>query len=260
MLNNKINIIGMCHLLEMPGDPNFNSNIGLEKTINRAKKDIEILQQNGISQILLSNEFSYPYTNRLDAVTVLSMAHIIGVLKSELSVPFGVDCMYDSYATIDLANATNADFYRITLPNSTSSDYLLRTTDIGNIIRYSKNYKYSTNAKILLNIAEPLTYAINNKNYDLLLDNIVTQINPYAICISADNYFYLQKEFIIQSIQKKFNKTLFYCDGGCDENNILSVISHLDGVIIGKALKEEKILNNPVDENNVHKIINRILE
>lgn len=213
MLNSKINIIGMCHLLKMPGDPNFNSNKGLEETINRARKDIKNLQQNGVSKILFSNEFSYPYTNRLDAVTVLSMAYIVGALKNELSVPFGVDCMYDSYSTIDLANATNADFYRITLPYSTPSDYSLGTTNIGHIIRYSRNYKYSSNARILLNISEPLTHAINNRNYDLLLENIVVQINPYAICISADNYISIQRECAIQNIKKSLTKHYFIVMG-----------------------------------------------
>ena len=169
----------MCHLLELPGDPNFKNNI--QNTLERAKKDLITLQDNDITKVLFSNEFSYPYTSTVEPVTAMSMAYIIGELKKELSIPFGVDCMYDPFSTIDLAIATEADFYRITLAKSTVDDYALGMTNIGKIIRYANNFKMNLTPKILLNISVPFNIEMYNNNNLNLLSAIITQVDPLSL-------------------------------------------------------------------------------
>lgn len=224
------NIIGMCHLMALPGDPNYQNNI--DKTIDRAKKEIEILQRYGITKILFSNEFSYPYTNNASKVSTLSMAYIIGVLKNEISVPFGVDCMYDPYSTINIATSVNSDFYRITLSNLNVDDLVLGKAEINKIVRYADSLKNISNPDLLLNISIPFKKIVNKENTSMLISSIITQINPFAICLSSD----IDLNFLIHSLSN--DKPLIICDGGCTEKNIIDISKCVNGVIIGTALKK----------------------
>lgn len=256
MKKKKIEIIGMCHLLELPGDPNFKNNI--QNTLERAKKDLDTLQSNGIDMILFSNEFSYPYSNIVEPVTAMSMAHIIGELKNEVSVPFGVDCMYDPFFTIDLAVATEAKFCRITLSKSTIDDYSLGETNIGKIIRHANNFKMHLNPKIFLNVSVPLNNETFNNNILNFLSTIVTQVSPYSVCLSSNSLIQLINDKSITEIKNVLKNTLLYCDGGCNVQNLNLISNNVNGVIIGKSLKEEETLNKPVSPNQIQKILRAI--
>lgn len=249
----KLDIIGMCHLLELPGDPNFKNNI--QNTLERAKKDLSTLQSNGITRVLFSNEFSYPYTNTVEPVTAMSMAYIIGELKKELSVPFGVDCMYDPFLTIDLAIATEAEFYRITIAQSTIDDYSLGKTNIGKIIRHANSFKTRLTPKILLNASVPFNTEMCNNNALNFLSTIITQVNPYSVCLSSDLLIPFINDKSMQEIKAVLKKTLLYCDGGCNAQNLNLISNNVSGIIIGKSLKEGEILNKPVSANQIQKIL-----
>lgn len=243
---NNFNIIGMCHLMALPGDPNYQNN--MDKTIERAKKEIQILQRYGITKILFSNEFSYPYTNNVSAVSTLSMAYIIGVLKKELSVPFGVDCMYDPYSTINIATSVNSDFYRITLSKLSVDDLILGKTEINKIVRYADSLKTISKPDLFLNISIPFKNIVSKKDRFVLINSIITQINPFAICFSSDDDYYSLFDGLSY-------EPLIICDGGCNEKNIVNISKCADGVIIGTSLKKNGLLKNQIDEKRVKNIL-----
>ena len=86
-------IIGMLHLDALPGDPRYTSSDSLDIIVEHARMDLKSLIDGGIDAILISNEFSFPYQRKMDYVTVACMARIIGELKKDITVPFGVDAI-----------------------------------------------------------------------------------------------------------------------------------------------------------------------
>lgn len=246
----KKNIIGMCHLLPLPGEPNYNYKTGTDEIYKRAAKEIEILQQCGISAILISNEFGYPYIDQVDSITQSAMSFIVGRLKEKIKVPFGIDCMYDSSATINIALATEADFIRLTLGKSDETDYVLGKTNIGLLIRKLNNYKVQDLPRIFLDISTPLNSLHKSKKLEFI-DCIITQVSPYAICISSREIEYLDYNDL-KSINK--NSTII-CDGGCNKNNIKQILNKADGIIIGTALKKKGIITNGVDYENTKQLM-----
>ena len=88
-------VIGMMHLLAMPTDPKYDPDGGMKAVIERARKDLHALQNGGIDGILFCNEYSIPYTDEVRPVTLACMARIIGELRPEIKVPFGVDVATD---------------------------------------------------------------------------------------------------------------------------------------------------------------------
>jgi membrane complex biogenesis BtpA family protein len=105
-------IIGMCHFKPLPGDPEYDESTGVEFVIDQARADLIALQNGGVDAIMFSNEGSLPYLTRVESITVSCMARIIGELLSEITIPFGVNVLWDPKASIDLAVATGARFVR----------------------------------------------------------------------------------------------------------------------------------------------------
>ena len=70
-------IISMLHLQAMPGDPGYNKEKGMKWIVEKAKEDLEALQEGGVDAIMFSNEYSLPYLTEVRRETVASMARII---------------------------------------------------------------------------------------------------------------------------------------------------------------------------------------
>lgn len=249
-------IIAMCHLLPLPDDPKYDEILGIEHIINHAKKEIEILQNNGVHGLLISNEFSYPYSQNVSQITVASMARIIGELRKNIKVPFGVDCMYDAFSTIDLAVATGANFYRITLNPASVYDYELGRTQLGDYIRHA-NRKNLKDAKCLINIEPSLSLALKSNNIDKLFNSVLIQANPDALCISSKlmTYLAVEKLELLHNIR---DNTLLFCDGGCNKDNIKDILMFSDGAIVGTTLKKDGELQNAIDESRLREFLSCI--
>src|SRR4051812_32142364 len=105
-------VIAMLHLSALPGDPGFDTQRGLRGIGDRARKDLAALQEGGVDGIMVSNEFSLPYLTQTEPITAITMARVIGELLPDITVPYGVNVLWDARASIDLAVATGAQFVR----------------------------------------------------------------------------------------------------------------------------------------------------
>ena len=54
-------VIAMCHMLALPGDPQYDHLGGVAKVIANARLDLLALQAGGVDAIMFSNESSLPY-------------------------------------------------------------------------------------------------------------------------------------------------------------------------------------------------------
>ena len=95
-------IISMLHLQAMPGDPGFDREKGMKWVVEKAKEDLDALQEGGVDAIMFSNEYSLPYLTRVRTETVAAMARVIGELKQYVQVPYGVNVLWDPKASLDL--------------------------------------------------------------------------------------------------------------------------------------------------------------
>ena len=129
-------IIAMCHLQAMPGDPYYDKEKGMKWVVEKAKEDLEALQEGGVDAVMFSNEFSLPYLTKVRTETVASMARIIGELQPYISIPYGVNCLWDPIASLDLAVAVEAKFVREIFTGVYASDFGLWNTNCGEVVRH----------------------------------------------------------------------------------------------------------------------------
>ena len=108
----------------------------MQKVVDLAMSEMTKLQEGGVDAIMFSNEFSLPYLTKVRPETTAAMARIIGELKSEIKVPYGVNVLWDPYASLDLAAATDAKFIREIMSAYMLPTFGLWDTDTGSIVRH----------------------------------------------------------------------------------------------------------------------------
>lgn len=128
-------IIAMLHLDPLPGDPRFRYGDSMAAVVAHAIADLAALQDGGVDGILISNEFSLPYQRHMNFVTPAAMAYVVGCLRGSIRVPFGVDCISDGDATLELAAAVDADFVRGTFSGVYVGDGGLYNNDFSALLR-----------------------------------------------------------------------------------------------------------------------------
>ncbi len=99
-------------------------------------RDLEILQEAGVDGVLFCNEKDYPYQLKVGPEVAAAMAATVGRLRDRITVPFGVNLLWDPMASLAVARATGARFIREVLTGVYESDLGIIQPNIGDISAY----------------------------------------------------------------------------------------------------------------------------
>ena len=177
-------IIAMVHLGALPGSPLYNKESGITGLIKEAKKDLEALQTAKFDAIMFGNENDRPYQLTVDTASTAAAAYIIGELKKEIKIPFGVDMLWDPMATIALGTATRANFVREIFTGTYSSDMGIWVPDAGKALRYRKNLG-SEEMLLFFNISAEFAYSQDRRSLSDRARSVVFSSLPDAILVSG---------------------------------------------------------------------------
>ena len=136
VFGNRKPVIGMVHLGALPGSPLHDGKAGIAGLVEAAWKDLTALQAAGFDAVMFGNENDRPYEFKVDAASTATMAYVIGALRGEIRVPFGVNVLWDPMSTMALAAATGASFAREIMTGTYASDMGPWTPDAGAAMRY----------------------------------------------------------------------------------------------------------------------------
>ena len=177
-------IIAMLHLDPLPGDPRYRYGDCMETVAAHAREDLRALQEGGVDGVLFSNEFSLPYQRHMSFVTPAAMARVIGELKSELAVPYGVDCISDGAATLELAAAVDAKFVRGTFCGVYVGDGGLYDNDFSALLR-RKAALHLDELKMLYFINPESDRNLDTRPLADIASSTIFKAHPDGLCISA---------------------------------------------------------------------------
>ena len=104
--------------------------------VDGVARDLAALQAAGVDGLLFCNEADLPYQLEVGHEISAAMASIVGQLRSEVRVPFGVNVLWDPIASLAVARATGARFVREVLTGVYESDLGMIEPHIGNIAGY----------------------------------------------------------------------------------------------------------------------------
>lgn len=252
-------IIAMCHMQPMPGDPMYNKDLGMEWVVEKTLKDVQALQEGGVDAIMFSNEYSLPYLTTVECITVASMARVIGELKSEIKVPFGVNCLWDPIASIDLAMATGAKFVREIFTGVYASDFGMWNTNCGKVVRHQHEI-CAENVKLLFNIVPEAAVYMAERGVESIAKTTVFNCRPDALCVSGATAGSATNPETLKKVKDTVPSTVVLANTGCRIDTIENLLGIADGAVVGTTFKYDGKFENAVDSERVKRFMDKVRE
>ena len=250
-------IIAMCHLDPLPGDPSYGPGCTMEQVIENARKDLLALQNGGVDAVMFSNEFSLPYLTQVETVTVAAMARIIGELKSDIRIPFGVNVLWDAERSLDLAAATGAKFVREIFTGVYASDFGLWNTNIGKTIRHQHKIG-AGDVKLLFNIVPEAAKYVADRDIESIARSTVFNNRPDALCVSGLTAGAETDAQLLRRVKSVVPGTVVLANTGVRYENVEQQLAFADGAVVGTTFKKDGVFENHVDEARVRRFMEKV--
>ena len=210
-------VIAMLHLDPLPGDVRWNREDSMVKVLEHAKQDLNALQEGAVDAVLISNEFSLPYEGHVDHANSSAMAYVIGAMRNDFRIPFGVDCIGDGMTTIELAAVTGASFVREGFSGAHVGHNGLSSVSLTKILKRRKELG-SEHIRMLYFLNPEADKNLNDRPYDLQARSLIFEAIPDGLCVSADGAG---------------------MDVGCKPETIEAKLSVADGAVVGTYFKAD---------------------
>ena len=257
IFNTKKPIIAMCHLQAMPGDPGYDKSGGMKKVVEAAHKELQALQEGGVDGVMFSNEFSLPYLLKVRTETTAAMARIIGELMSEISVPYGVNVLWDPYASLDLAAAVDGKFVREIFSGVYASDFGLWNTNCGEVVRHQHAIG-AENVKLLFNIVPEAAQYLAQRDVAEIARSTVFNHLPDALCVSGLTAGTQTDAAVLQRVKSSVPDTVVFANTGVRLENVEEQLSIADGAVVATTFKHDGIFQNNVDVQRVKAFMSKV--
>jgi membrane complex biogenesis BtpA family protein len=252
-------IIAMCHLQAMPGDPRYDKSRGMAWVVEKAREDLIALQDGGVDAVMFSNEFSLPYLTKVKTETAAAMARVIGELQPAIKVPYGVNVLWDPFASLDLAAAVDAKFVREIFTGVYASDFGLWNTNCGEVVRHQHAIG-AGDVRLLFNIVPEAAKYLADRNAAEIARSTVFNTRPDALCVSGLIAGSATDESLLSGVKEAVPETVVLANTGCREDTIQKLLSIADGAVVGTTFKYDGKFENQVDKNRVRAFMAKVHE
>lgn len=239
-------VIAMVHLGALPGAPLHDPTGGVEAIIDAARKDLAALQAAGVDAVMFGNENDRPYELAVDTASTATMAYVIGRLRNEIRVPFGVNVLWDPMATMALAAATGAVFAREIFTGLYASDMGLWAPDAGKAMRY-RNALGRSDLAMLYNVSAEFADSLDRRSLPDRARSAVFSSIADAVLVSGQITGEAAKLSDLEAVKKVLPDTPVLANTGVKHVTVADVLRIADGCIVGSSLKVDGHTWNAVD-------------
>jgi membrane complex biogenesis BtpA family protein len=174
------------------------------------------------------------------------MASLIGVLKSEITVPFGVNVLWDPMATIALGVATGAGFVREIFTGTYASDMGPWTPDAGKAMRY-RNRLGRPDMAMLYNVSAEFAHSLDQRPLADRARSAVFSSIPDAVLVSGQITGEAAALPDLEAVKAVLPDIAVMANTGVKHETVGDVLSIADGCIVGSSLKVDGDTWKPVD-------------
>jgi uncharacterized protein len=238
-------IIAMVHLRALPGRPQHDRAAGLKAIIDSAARDVQALQEGGVDGLLFCNEADLPYQLTVGPAAVAAMAAVIAELKREISLPFGVNLVWDPIASLAVARATGASFIREVFTGVYESDLGVMRPDFGAIGAYRADIGAESVA-LFANVTPEFASSVGHRTLEERARSAI-YLGVDALLVSGAITGEPTDLKQLCQVKAAVPGTAVLANTGVTAETVGDVLDRADGAIVGTALKTGGITWNPVD-------------
>jgi membrane complex biogenesis BtpA family protein len=242
----------MCHLGGLPGRPRHDAQAGMAGVYAALRHDVLALQDAGVDGLLFCNEHDLPYSVGVGVEVAAAEAAVIGRLTDELTVPFGVDLLWDPKSALAVARATGATFVREVFTGVFESDMGLLAPDFGKLAGY-RHAIGGDDIAIFTNITPEFSRSVSGRS--------VTERARGAAFVGADALLISGPQAgapvdlsELQAAKEAAGETPVLANTGVTHENAQQILAIADGLIVGTSLKVDGSTWNPVDPDRARQL------
>ncbi|WP_431298897.1 BtpA/SgcQ family protein [Tabrizicola sp. BL-A-41-H6] len=229
-------VIAMVHLGALPGTPLHDGAAGMDGILAAATADLAALQAAGVDAVMFGNENDRPYELKVDTASTAAMAFVIGRLRDRITVPFGVNVLWDPMATMALAAATGAAFVREIFTGTYASDMGLWSPDAGAARRYGSRLG-AGGVATLYNVSAEFAGSLDPRSLPDRARSAVFSSVPDAVLVSGAITGEAARMEDLEAVKRVLPTTPVLANTGVKHATIAEVLRIADGCIVGSALK-----------------------
>lgn len=237
-------LIGMVHLLPLPGSP-FDPGRSPGEILDAARRDLEILVEAGFDAISISNEGDRPYATSIPAAQLAVFTHVLSRLTAGLAVPFGCGMLIDPKASLAVARAVGADFIRLSFGTMVGS-YGVLTEDPAEILRY-RHAIGAGDVALYLNLSPHFSTSLDTRPLGEIVATTAFLCEPEAIQVHGPGAGVPPAIEDVLAVRAAAPGTPLIVASGVTAGTVADVLAHADGVIVGTSLKRDGDIWNPID-------------
>jgi membrane complex biogenesis BtpA family protein len=252
-------VIAMVHLGALPGAPLYDPEAGIEGLVEGARKDLRALQAAGFDAIMFGNENDRPYEFAVDTASTATMGYVIGRLRDEITVPFGVNVLWDPMSSIALAAATGASFVREIFTGTYASDMGPWTPDAGKAMRY-RDRLHRSDLPLLYNVSAEFAHSLDGRSLPDRARSAVFSSIPDAILVSGAITGEAAKMGDLEAVKSVLPDTPVLANTGVKHATVAEVLRVADGCIVGSSLKVDGHTWNAVDPDRAAEFMRLVRE
>jgi membrane complex biogenesis BtpA family protein len=229
-------VIAMVHFGALPGSPLYDAEGSIEALIDGVSKDIDALQRAGFDAIMFGNENDRPYEFSVDTASTATMAYVIGRVRDRITLPFGVNVLWDPMSSIALAAATGARFVREIFTGTYASDMGPWTPDAGKAMRY-RDRLHRSDMALLYNVSAEFAHSLDRRALPDRARSAVFSSIPDAILVSGQITGEAAEMGDLEAVKKALPTTPVLANTGVKHATVADVLKIADGCIVGSSLK-----------------------
>ena len=250
-------VIAMVHLGALPGSPLYDPDAGIAGLLAGARADLTALQTAGFDAVMFGNENDRPYQFAVDTASTATMAFIIGQLRPAITVPFGVNVLWDPQSTVALAAATGAAFVREIFTGTYASDMGPWTPDAGRAMR-TRNALHRPDLAMLFNVSAEFADSLDRRPLPDRARSAVFSSIPDAVLVSGQITGEAARMEDLEAVKRVLPDTPVLANTGVKHATVAEVLRIADGCIVGSALKVDGHTWNAVDPARAMDFMQRV--
>ncbi len=250
-------IIGVVHLLPLPGSPRWDGQI--EPILQRAEQEAVALTTGGVDGIIVENFFDAPFRkSKLDPATVATFTLAVKRIMALSELPIGINCLRnDGISALAIAIATGAQFIRVNVfTGAMVTDQGIIEGEAHELMMYRRSLLAQKKVLIFADIlVKHATTMGMDADIELAAKDAVHRGLADALIVSGRQTGESASLDDLRHVRLSLPYTPLLVGSGCAKDNIKELFGIADGAIIASSLKREGIIHNPIDVDRVKTLV-----
>lgn len=242
-------VIGVVHCVALPGTPDY-AGASVAAIIERATRDAEAYVQGGADGLIIENHGDIPFLRpeRIGPETAAIMAVITDRVARAVGVPLGVNVLANAAIhALAVARAAGARFVRV---NQWANAYVANEGLIEGEAAAALRYRATLHGRDIRIFADA---HVKHGAHAIVADRSIAELVRDVEFFQADAVIATGQRTGDAATDEEIatirgaTRLPVLVGSGVNQNNVTSILSRVDGVIVASALKLDGVWWNPVD-------------